>query len=252
MVFIDLHEFFWQVMKRRFSDSPSSPPPLRLQWNGEEGTKVDPNTDFHCNEEMPELAGKEEDHNVPKNLKRRRVLPPIFQTGPPLPLLPEDDTCAETDNEFDSEYEDLVRARMAAQILFGDLEDRAAENLRENADYYEGDTPHTSQESQLSDYNWSAREGGDFMPLDAVMQFIWKYLDRPQIFSRVRPLLHLDEEMFEQDRDRVKGLVAELLNCEPVLLLKTLEDAIVAAENLLHDDGEVSGEEGEIEHLADY
>ena len=201
--------------------------------------------ELECKEEMPVFSPKVPDHNTSSNIKRRRVLPPLF-LAPPLPSVPED-SASDTES-FIGDRETLCRMRMAAQIVFGDLEDREAERLRENGDYLEGDTPHTSQESQLSDYNWSTREGGDTVPLDEIMQFIWKYLARPRIYTRVAIFAHLSEELFERDPDRVKGMVADILNCEPVVLLNTLQDAIEVAENIFQAGGESDSEvEREVE-----
>jgi hypothetical protein len=202
---------------------------------------------LECTEEMPILSSRVQDHNVASNIKRRRVLPPMF-LAPPLPPLPEDNA-SDTD-EFRGDHETLCRMRMAVQIIFSDLEDREAERMRELRDFNEGDTPRTSQESSLSDYNWSAREGGDLVPLDEIMQFIWKYLARQRVYSRVAVFASLTEEMFEEDPDRVKGTVAHVLNCEPVVLLNTLEDAIEIAENIFQADGEDESDV-ETEHLAD-
>ena len=205
---------------------------------------ADNEINLECKEEMPVLSPILEDHNVPSNMKRRRILPPMFLAPPPPPL-PEDRAASGTDS-FVGEREELCRMRLAAQIVFGDLEDREAENRRETADYYEGDTPQTSQESGLSDYNWSAREGGDLVPLDDIMEFIWKYLTRPRIYDRVSVFLRLSDEMFMRDPDRVQELVAQVLNCEPVVLLNALEDAIEIAEGLLRTDEDDSdgGEAG--------
>jgi hypothetical protein len=170
---------------------------------------------LECSEEMP------------SNLKRRRVLPPMF-LSPPLPETESDD--------MDSDREILTRMRLAAEILFGDLEDRQAEVRRETTDYNEGDTPQTSQESKLSEYNWSTRDGSEMVPLDEILEFIWKNIARERIFNRVTPFLSVSEEMFERDPDRVKELVAHVLDCEPVLLFNILNDAIEESEEEL--DGE--------------
>ena len=196
--------------------------------------------DLECNEEMPVFSPKSEDHNVASNLKRRRVLPPMF-LAPPAPHLPEDDDAEDTDS-FLGERETLCRMRMAASIVFGDVEDRQAENRRENGDYFEGDTPRTSQESGLSDYNWSAREGGDIVPLGDIMEFIWKYLARSKIYSRVAVFLKLSDEMYLQDAGRVKKLVEDVLDCEPVVLWNLLEDAIDAAEAAMDAETESDSE----------
>jgi hypothetical protein len=195
---------------------------------------------LQCNEEMPVLSPHVPDHNEPSNLKRRRVLPPMF-LAPTTASLPENASDADEEengglNAFRSDRDVLARMQLAVQLLFADIEDREAENRRETADYLQGDTPRTSQESNLSEYNWSARDSGQMIPLDEIMQFIWKYLPRQRIYERVRPflsVLSVSEEMYQRDSGRVKELVAEVLDCEPVRLLNTLEDAIELAEQAL-------------------
>jgi hypothetical protein len=248
-----------QMKRNSLQVSPSSPPLLQLEGSSkdEKEKALNHNIDekhLECKEEMPVFSPKAEDHNVASNIKRRRILPPMF-LSPPAPLLPEDDAAYETE-AFSSERETLCRMQMAASILLGDLEDREAERLRETRDYYEGDTPHTSQESAFSDYNWSNRQGGDIVPLDEIMDFIWKYLARSKIYSRVSVFMRLTDEIYLRDTDHVKGHVASLMNCEPVVLLNTLEDAIDAAQKAMDEDSESesaaeSGAEAELESLED-
>lgn len=173
--------------------------------------------------------------DAPRNIKRRRILPPMF-LAPPLTSVPEDSS-SDTES-FIEDRGSLYQMRIAAHYVCRDLEDRTAERMREERDYFEGDTPHTSQESGLSDYNWSTREGGDMVPLDKITQFVFKYLTRPRIFSRVSPYARLTDEIFERDPDQVKATVANILNCEPVVLLNMLEDAIGVAENIIQSGDE--------------
>ena len=152
----------------------------------------------------------------------------------------------EADSESsDEELNTLARMNVAVQLVFNDIEERQAENRRETADYYEGDTPQTSQESKLSDYNWSLREGSDVVPLGEIMQFVWNYLPRQTIYNRVMPYLSVTEEMYERDPERVEELVRDVLDCEPVALLNTLEDAIEEAERQLGPEEEDLPESGE-------
>lgn len=176
--------------------------------------------DLECKEDMPTLSPCQ-------NLKRRRVLPPFFS----IPSFLQDSE----DDPVLSHREALRRMRVAAQIALQDIEDRTAERRRELADYYEGDTPRTSQESGLSDYDWSAREGGDTVPLDEILSFVFQYLTRPRIFDRVAEFTRLTEEMFEEDPELVHKAVATVLNCEPIVLYNILEDAICVAEGIYQD-----------------
>lgn len=213
-------------MKRRVSSfSPPSPPPLKLD--------DEKYSHLRCDEEMPifQQPGKENVEVEPTNLKRRRVLPRMFLQPP----TPEESSSSESDDE-DLDRATLRRMLLAREIVFADLEDREADRLRETADYLEGDTPHTSQESKLSDYMWSCREGGDTVPLNDIMNFIVKYVPRPTLYNRVMPFACVTEEMYERDPDRAMELIAHVLDCEPVTLLNTLEDAIEAAENQLNQE----------------
>ena len=158
--------------------------------------------------------------------------------------LPEPDSGSD-----DEERDTLARMNVAVQLVFNDIEEREAENRRETADYYEGDTPQTSQESKLSDYNWSLRDGSDVVSMREIEKFVWKYLPRQKIYDRVMPFLSVTEEMYESDPGRVEELVRDVLECEPVTLLNTLEDAIEEAERQLgpeeEDLPESGGETGE-------
>ena len=214
-------------MKRSFNDSPESPPPLRLQWGNEEpdSPRAEEESLLECKEEMPA-----------SNLKRKRVLPPMFfQTLPEKGGNKENEENGDTesDDSLDEHRDELARMQLAVQLVFNDIEERQAENRRETADYNEGDTPQTSQESKLSDYNWSLREGADVVSLGEIVHFVWKHLPRPQIYKRVMPFLSLTEEMYQRDAARVEELVKDVLDCEPVALLNILEDAIEEAEKEL-------------------
>ena len=199
-------------MKRSFDNSPASPPSLQLRTPSPQRASVE---SLLCKEEMPE-RGEE-----PSNLKRKRVLPPWFTRLPE----PESD-------ESDDERETLARMNVAVQLVFNDIEERQADNRRETADYNEGDTPQTSQESKLSDYNWSLRDGSDVVPMTEIEQFVWKYLPRQKIYDRVMPFLSVTEEMYQANPARVEEMVRDVLDCEPLTLLNTLEDAIEEAEKV--------------------
>lgn len=212
----DMHGVFGRVdsASNHSNRSNNSNPSNHSNKSSQESSKDDAPTNLSPRDNVP-----------PRDMKRRRILPLMF-----FERLPEADSETE---DFDGDYETLARMKMARDIVFGDLEDREAERLRETADYYEGDTPHTSQESKLSDYLWSVREGGDAVPLDSIMAFVIKYLPRPRIFTRVAPFVSVTEELYERDPDRAMELVAHVLDCEPALLFNVLEDAIEIAEDML-------------------
>lgn len=215
---------------KRFASRASPPSPPRMNLDDEQYLLL------RCTEKMPvfQQPGKENmetEQPQPANLKRRRVLPRMFLQPP----TPEKSSDSESEEENEKEAA-LRRMILAREIVFADIEDREAERMRETADYLEGDTPHTSQESKLSDYMWSCREGGDTVPLNDIVNFIIEYVPRPKLYNRVMPFACITEEMYERDPDRAMELIAHVLDCEPVVLLNTLEDAIEEAEKQLHQE----------------
>ena len=239
-----------------YAASPSSPPVLRLDSENSKYPRLD--SSLECDEKLEDMHGVFKNPNpnsnkssqesglnleeAPTDLRRRRILPSTFfnrnlEESDPESSDPEGSDAEDSDAEDPATVErdrgTLARMKVACEIVFGDINDRQAENRRENADYYEGDTPRTSQESQLSDYLWSRREGGDFMPLDHIIEFVFKYLPRSRIFTRVAPFVAVTEELYERDPGSAMDDVAHVLDCEPALLFNVLEDAIEIAEDML-------------------
>ena len=104
------------VMKRSFNYSPESPPPMRLEWGNEEPDSPRAREEsLECKEEMPSPESKE-----PGNLKRKRVLPPMFSRLPENGDNNEHNCETESDDSYD-DREALARMQLAVQLWYAEL-----------------------------------------------------------------------------------------------------------------------------------
>lgn len=147
--------------------------------------------------------------------------PPWSHTcPPPAPLSPHSE---ERERRLDEVSEALRK-------LEEHVEQRTAAFRRENADYFEGDTPKTSQDSDLSEYCYSERSATDIVPLDGLVDFVMHYKDTKSIHAAIAPFAEMSEEEARADPVLFKGVLLRVLNCEPDLLRTLVSSAVREAE----------------------
>jgi hypothetical protein len=125
--------------------------------------------------------------------------------------------------------ERLEAMEMALQKLDFHVERRTAAWKRENGDYFEGDTPKTSQESNNSQYRYSQDSVADVVELGPLIDFAMEYVSIDGIHAVVRQTVGMSREDAEKDPAVFKAALAALLNEEPAACLEVLERAVRAA-----------------------
>ena len=128
--------------------------------------------------------------------------------------------------------ERLDAMKLALAKLDFDVTRRTAEYRRENGDYFEGDTPRTSQEEETnSEYRYSQRSVSDITELPPLVEFIMEYVPLPRMFQTVGPTVGMGLEAASSDPPVFTRALTAVLNCEPRMCLDLLELAVRAAES---------------------
>lgn len=156
---------------------------------------------------------------------RKRVLPVfVGKTFYPEPASP---TSSELADELMDGIDDVITALEEA------IAKRSAEWRRENADYYDGETPKTSQESNdNSEFNYSQRSVADIVDFDNVIGFIFEREDGAFLDEAVQPFMgngpwqHLEPEHFRNAvRKTLKGSPKALVHVLRKVLGKRRDEA---------------------------
>ena len=127
--------------------------------------------------------------------------------------------------------ERLEEMKLALIKLDFDVTRRTAEYRRENGDYFEGDTPRTSQEEENnSEYRYSQNSVADVVELKPLVGFILDHVPLPEIFKSVGTAAGMDQEAASSDPPVFREALTALLGCEPRPCLELLEQAVRAAE----------------------
>ena len=126
--------------------------------------------------------------------------------------------------------EELEFIKDALEKLQSHIYQRSAEYRRENTDYFEGDTPRTSQGSNQSEYRYSQRSAADIVTAENMVDFMLQHLGTDEVYSVISPFMGMSLQECKDNRLLFRECITMVLNADPRLFHHLVSSALQMAE----------------------